>query len=103
MATAGPFVVHESDAPLTVPEDPDLATDTRAVERAEFDAHMAAKMQQEEVGSTHNTQCGRQLTPACVLWKWSVSMMSALWSAVRALVDPFACRNCRRSGAARRS
>jgi hypothetical protein len=47
--TGGPFVVHESDAPLTVPEDLQLATDSRAVERADFDAHMAAKMQQEEV------------------------------------------------------
>lgn len=50
VATTGPFVVHESDAPLTVPQDPHLATDSRAVERADFDAHMADKMQQEEVG-----------------------------------------------------
>jgi hypothetical protein len=42
-------LVHESDAPLTVPEDLQLATDSRAVERADFDAHMTAKMQQEEV------------------------------------------------------
>jgi hypothetical protein len=42
-------VVHESDAPLTVPAEPQLVTDVRAVERAEFDAHMAAKMQQQEV------------------------------------------------------
>jgi hypothetical protein len=49
IATGGPFVVHESDAHLTVPEDLQLATDTRAFQRAEFDAHMAAKMQQEEV------------------------------------------------------
>lgn len=49
VAQAGPFVVHESDAALTVPQDPDLATDSRAVERAEFDAHMAAKLQAEEV------------------------------------------------------
>jgi hypothetical protein len=53
VAQAGPFVVHDSDAPLTVPEDPDLATDSRAMERAEFDAHMAAKMQQQEVGHAH--------------------------------------------------
>lgn len=59
VAQAGPFVVHDSDAPLTVPEDPDLATDSRAVERAEFDAHMAAKMQQQEVRHAHPLQPGR--------------------------------------------
>lgn len=47
--TAGPFVVHESDAPLTVPVDPHLATDSRAAERAGFDAEMADKMRRREV------------------------------------------------------
>lgn len=51
VAEVATFVVHESDAPLTVPADQQLATESRAVERAEFDAHMAAKMQQEQVGA----------------------------------------------------
>lgn len=55
IAPTGPFVVHESDAALTVPEDLQLATDTRAAGRAEFDAHMAEKMQQEEVGAADGT------------------------------------------------
>lgn len=59
----GPFVVHESDAPLTVPEEPQLLVDSRAVERAEFDAHMAAKMQQEEVS---HTECQPVTQPLAV-------------------------------------
>jgi len=55
IAPTGPFVVHESDAALTVPEDLQLATDTRAAGRAEFDAHVAEKMQQEEVGVAGGT------------------------------------------------
>jgi hypothetical protein len=47
--TGGPFVVHESDAPLTVPVDPDLATEHRAVDRHEFDEHVSEKMRNEEV------------------------------------------------------
>uniref|UniRef100_A0A383VSF2 TPX2 C-terminal domain-containing protein n=1 Tax=Tetradesmus obliquus TaxID=3088 RepID=A0A383VSF2_TETOB len=46
--TAGPFVVHESDAPLTVPVDPDLATEHRAVDRHEFDEHVTEKMREQE-------------------------------------------------------
>jgi hypothetical protein len=42
-------VVHESEAPLTVPVDPDFATDMRAPRRAEFDSHMAERVQREEV------------------------------------------------------
>lgn len=49
MHTAGPFVVHESDAPLTVPVDPDLATEHRAVDRHEFDEHVTEKMREQEV------------------------------------------------------
>jgi hypothetical protein len=41
--------VHESDAPLTVPVDPDLATEHRAVDRHEFDEHVSEKMRNEEV------------------------------------------------------
>ncbi|WIA30497.1 hypothetical protein OEZ86_000581 [Tetradesmus obliquus] len=46
--TAGPFVVHESGAPLTVPVDPDLATEHRAVDRHEFDEHVTEKMREQE-------------------------------------------------------
>lgn len=72
VATAGPFVVHESDAPLTMPQDPELATDSRAVERAEFDAHMAAKMQQEEVGCRDRPQQTAVLQAEQGLEAWSV-------------------------------
>lgn len=49
VAAGGPFMVHESDAPLTVPLDPHLGTEARAAERHEFDAHVADKMLQAEV------------------------------------------------------
>jgi hypothetical protein len=42
-------VVHESNAPLTVPVDPDLATEHRAVDRHEFDEHVNEKMREQEV------------------------------------------------------
>jgi hypothetical protein len=45
-----PFAVHESDAPLTVPDDVVLATEERAEDRGEFDRAVADKMRAEEVG-----------------------------------------------------
>lgn len=59
-------MVHESDAPLTVPEEPQLVTDVRAVERAEFDAHMTAKMQQQEVSTLQGACWG----PPALLCAW---------------------------------
>lgn len=58
-------MVHESDAPLTVPEEPQLVTDVRAVERAEFDAHMTAKMQQQEVSTLQRRRWGPPALPGC--------------------------------------
>jgi hypothetical protein len=55
--TGGPFVVHESDAPLTVPVDPDLATEHRAVDRQEFDEHVNEKMREQEVSVGDNQLC----------------------------------------------
>lgn len=52
MHVRGPYQVHESEAPLTVPVDPHLATEDRAVERHEFDAHVTERMRQEEVSFT---------------------------------------------------
>lgn len=54
----GPFTVHESGAALTVPVDPHLATEERAVERHEFDTHVTERMKHQEVisegsGCTH--------------------------------------------------
>ena len=45
-----PFQPQPSDAPLTMPSDVHLATDTRAHEREEFDEHIKEKWQQIEVG-----------------------------------------------------
>jgi hypothetical protein len=44
-----PFSVHESDAPLTVPDDVVLATEERAAPREEFDRTVADKMRAQEV------------------------------------------------------
>lgn len=52
--TGGPFVVHDSNAPLTVPIEPHFATDTRVVERSMFDAHVAERMRIEEVWRVHH-------------------------------------------------
>jgi hypothetical protein len=49
LPNSGHFVVHESDAPLTVPVDPHLYTDVRAVERQAFDVKVAEKMHCQEV------------------------------------------------------
>jgi hypothetical protein len=43
------YQVHPSDAALTMPEEPQLATDARAMEREEFDSHIKEKWQQIEV------------------------------------------------------
>eukprot|EP00878_Enallax_costatus_P026954 GHUV01028970.1.p1 GENE.GHUV01028970.1~~GHUV01028970.1.p1 ORF type:complete len:303 (+),score=94.75 GHUV01028970.1:1185-2093(+) len=48
MHLGGPFAVHESEVPLTVPVDPHLATEERAVERHDFDAHVTEKIRREE-------------------------------------------------------
>jgi hypothetical protein len=45
------YQVHPSEAPLTMPEEPHLATDTRAHEREDFDSHIKEKWQLIEVGS----------------------------------------------------
>lgn len=45
-----PFTVHESDAPLTVPDDVHLATEDRAEDREEFDKAVAEKIKAQEVG-----------------------------------------------------
>ena len=44
-----PFEPRESGAPLTVPDDVELATEERAGERAEFDRGVAERMRAEEV------------------------------------------------------
>ncbi len=49
MWQGNPYVVHDSDAPLTVPEDPHLATEARAPVREEFDHAVAEKMAAQEV------------------------------------------------------
>jgi hypothetical protein len=46
-----PFVVHDSDAPLTVPAPIHLATEERAGSREEFDRTVAQRLQQQQVGS----------------------------------------------------
>ncbi|KAG1660650.1 hypothetical protein FOA52_008010 [Chlamydomonas sp. UWO 241] len=43
-----PFQVRESDAPLTVPEEPRLRADARAAERAEFDRAVAERQRLSE-------------------------------------------------------
>ncbi|GBF91123.1 hypothetical protein Rsub_04792 [Raphidocelis subcapitata] len=48
IAEGRPVEVRPSDAPLTVPVDPELATEARAVDRGEFDAGVAERMVQEE-------------------------------------------------------
>jgi hypothetical protein len=66
--TGGPFVVHESDALLTVPVDPDLATEHRAVDRHEFDEHVSEKMRDQEVRT----------------WRWRLSCMYSACYGLRA-------------------
>lgn len=57
MHTGAPFTVHESEAPLTVPDDLHLATEDRAVERNVFDAQVAEKIRQDEVCPPRPEQC----------------------------------------------
>ena len=45
------FQVHESGLPLTVPQEPHLATGARAVEREEFDHAVEEKAKMLEVGA----------------------------------------------------
>eukprot|EP00775_Hariotina_reticulata_P002311 gene2311-2619_t len=66
LLTTGPFVVHESDAPLTVPLDPHLHTDVRAVERQAFDVKVAEKMQHEEEEKQQQEDLKRQRDEAAV-------------------------------------
>lgn len=49
MWQGNPYIVHESDQPLTVPEDPHLATEIRAVDRQVFDQAVDEKMRAQEV------------------------------------------------------
>lgn len=50
------YQVHPSEAPLTMPEEPHLATDARVHEREDFDSHLKDKWQQIEV-SNSTWQC----------------------------------------------
>lgn len=119
VVAGGPFVVHESDAPLTVPAEPQLVTDVRAVERAEFDAHMTAKMQQQEVSKLQRVRWP-QPAPLCA-WvcaaycRLKAKPLRTIEQALRsgqirrpdghgaAVVRCTCFLTCRRSGAARRS
>ncbi|KAF6259590.1 hypothetical protein COO60DRAFT_996071 [Scenedesmus sp. NREL 46B-D3] len=56
----GPYVVHESDAPLTVPVDPELATEHRAVDRHEFDEHVNERMREQEVERLRRAELKRR-------------------------------------------
>ncbi|KAI8468424.1 MAG: hypothetical protein J3K34DRAFT_11810 [Monoraphidium minutum] len=55
-----PFAVHESDAPLTVPDDVALATEGRAGERGEFDCAVAEKMRAQEEERRRQEELKRQ-------------------------------------------
>lgn len=49
-----PFEPEPSDRPLTVPDDFELPGDARSRRRAQFDARMAAKQKEQEVGRRTN-------------------------------------------------
>jgi hypothetical protein len=55
-----PYAPRESDAPLTVPDDVELATEARAADRDVFDAAVAASMAAQEVRAQRGWGWGRR-------------------------------------------